>query len=58
MDQADLKGALHEAEELCRHVNEAVRSKENTEHQEWLQSHVQFSLDEVRIHLVGPLSTL
>ena len=28
------------------HVNEAVRQKENTEQLEWLQTHVQFTLDE------------
>ena len=47
MDYDELKGGLEEAQRLCNSVNEAVRLKENTEQLEWLQSNVQFSLDEV-----------
>jgi hypothetical protein len=46
MDYPELKGALEESQRLCHSVNEAVRSKENTEQLEWLQNNVQFSLDE------------
>ena len=42
-DYTDLKGALTEAKTLCDHVNDGVRQKENTEHLEWLQSHVVFT---------------
>ena len=48
MDYEELRGALEEAQRLCQSVNEAVRSKENTEQLEWLQNNVQFSLDEVK----------
>ena len=48
MDYEELKGALNESLRLCHSVNEAVRSKENTEQLEWLQTNVQFSLDEVK----------
>ena len=47
MDHDAMKSALDLAENLCTHVNECVRSKENTEQLEWLQTHVQFTLDEV-----------
>lgn len=40
--------ALVEAELLCSKVNEAVRSKENTEQLEWLQSHVHLTITEVK----------
>ena len=39
--------ALEQAEQMCVHINDAVRSKENTEQLEWLQTHIQFTLDEV-----------
>lgn len=45
----DLVSALEQAEKLCSQVNEGLRLKENTEQLEWLQSHVQFTLSEVRI---------
>ena len=47
MDYDELKASLEQLEMLCTQVNEAVRSKENTEQLEWLQTHVQFTLDEV-----------
>ena len=47
LDSDELRTALEFAKTLCTHVNEAVRSKENTEQLEWLQMHVQFTLDEV-----------
>ena len=46
LDHEDLDKALHHAETLCSSVNEGVRQKENTEHLEWLQTHVHFTLDE------------
>ena len=46
-DYEELKSSLEQLEMLCTRVNEAVRSKENTEQLEWLQTHVQFTLDEV-----------
>ena len=46
MDYSDLQQALERAEKLCDQVNEAVRHKENTEKLEWLQTHIQFTLDE------------
>ena len=47
MDYQELQSALDASQRLCHSVNEAVRSKENTEQLEWLQTNVQFSLDEV-----------
>ena len=47
-DCDQLMAALEEAESLCSKVNEAVRSKENTEQLEWLQSHVHLTIAEVR----------
>ena len=47
MDYDELMASLEQLEMLCTQVNEAVRSKENTEQLEWLQMHVQFTLDEV-----------
>ncbi len=55
-DHEELQTALEEAEALCTHVNESVRSMENTEHLEWLQSHVQFTLDEVGGRAIGTKS--
>ena len=52
MDYEELSGALDESLRLCHSVNEAVRSKENTEQLEWLQTNVQFSLDEVKYYTV------
>ena len=52
MDYEELSGALDESLRLCHSVNEAVRSKENTEQLEWLQTNVQFSLDEVKCYTV------
>uniref|UniRef100_A0A1A8H244 Intersectin 2b n=1 Tax=Nothobranchius korthausae TaxID=1143690 RepID=A0A1A8H244_9TELE len=40
-DREPLKEALERAEELCQLVNEEVRSKENVERLEWIQTHVQ-----------------
>ena len=48
-DHTELKSALSEAETLCDHVNDGVRQKENTEHLEWLQSHVSFILLEEKL---------
>jgi len=48
LDYEELKSSLEQLEMLCTRVNEAVRSKENTEQLEWLQTHVQFTLDEVQ----------
>ena len=45
-DYDQLMAALVEAELLCSKVNEAVRSKENTEQLEWLQSHVHLTITE------------
>ena len=42
-----MRVALEQAEQMCVHINDAVRSKENTEQLEWLQTHIQFTLDEV-----------
>lgn len=41
MDHAQLREALEKAEELCFHVNEGVREKENSDRLEWIQNHVQ-----------------
>lgn len=46
LDHADLSTALEHAKRLCDQVNEAVRHKESTEQLEWLQTHIQFTLDE------------
>ena len=39
-DRSSLEAALEKAEELCQQVNDGVRNQENTDHLEWLQSHV------------------
>lgn len=52
-DYVQLTAALEEAESLCSKVNEAVRSKENTEQLEWLQSHVHLTINEVKVSCRG-----
>ena len=43
------------AEDLCSQVNEAVMQKENSEKLEWVQTHVQMSVSEVRTRpFIGP----
>ena len=46
-DRLHLTLALEEAEKLCQKVNEGVQQQENTERLEWMQSHIQLSLNEV-----------
>lgn len=48
-DYSELKSALGLAKVLCDNVNDGVRQKENTEHLEWLQSHVTFTLLEEKL---------
>ena len=48
-DYKELKTALGLAKVLCDNVNDGVRQKENTEHLEWLQTHVSFSLLEEKL---------
>lgn len=48
-DYSTTKNAVEQAEELCNQVNEGVRETENSEHLEWLQTHVECEgLAEVR----------
>ena len=43
-----LLNAMTLAEDLCTQVNESVKQKENSEKLEWIQTHVQMSVSEVR----------
>ena len=48
-DRPHLTLALDEAEKLCQKVNEGVQQQENTERLEWMQSHIQLTLNEVSL---------
>ncbi|KAL1436160.1 hypothetical protein MTO96_010898 [Rhipicephalus appendiculatus] len=40
-DRGYLDEALEKAEQLCSQINEAVKERENADHLEWAQSHIQ-----------------